>query len=80
MTLKFLLLRYPTHALIQNSAVLIELICAYLYMYLYVIDCIFFLFSRTLRYICSCLQKSVMAKWPNDPLVKTRVVRYKNIF
>ncbi|XP_054709957.1 ras GTPase-activating protein 1-like [Uloborus diversus] len=29
---------------------------------------------RTLRYICSCLQKSVMAKWPNDPLVKTRVV------
>ncbi|KAG8181736.1 hypothetical protein JTE90_028274 [Oedothorax gibbosus] len=29
---------------------------------------------RTLRYICSCLQKSVMVKWPNDPLVKTRVV------
>ncbi|XP_067128890.1 LOW QUALITY PROTEIN: ras GTPase-activating protein 1 [Centruroides vittatus] len=29
---------------------------------------------KTLRYICSCLQKSVMAKWPNDPLVKTRVV------
>ncbi|XP_064475272.1 ras GTPase-activating protein 1-like isoform X2 [Ornithodoros turicata] len=28
----------------------------------------------TLRYICNCLQKSVSAKWPNDILVKTRVV------
>lgn len=29
---------------------------------------------RTLRYICNCLQKSVSAKWPNDILVRTRVV------
>merc|ERR1712029_351690 len=29
---------------------------------------------RTLRYICSCLQRDVMQKWPNDRFVKTRVV------
>uniref|UniRef100_A0A182VZT1 Ras GTPase-activating protein 1 n=1 Tax=Anopheles minimus TaxID=112268 RepID=A0A182VZT1_9DIPT len=31
---------------------------------------------RTVRYICNCLQKSVVAKWPspNERLVRTRVV------
>ncbi|XP_043221540.1 ras GTPase-activating protein 1-like isoform X2 [Amphibalanus amphitrite] len=29
---------------------------------------------RTLRYICGCLQRSVAAKWPNEKLVRTRVV------
>lgn len=29
---------------------------------------------RTLRYICGCLQKMVMKKWPNDKLIKTHVV------
>jgi len=29
---------------------------------------------RTLRYICYCLQRNVMTKWPNERLVKTRVV------
>lgn len=29
---------------------------------------------RTLRFICGCLQRAVSAKWPNDPLVRTRVV------
>lgn len=31
---------------------------------------------RTVRYICNCLQKAVVAKWqsPNDRLVRTRVV------
>lgn len=27
-----------------------------------------------LRFICGCLQRAVAAKWPNDNLVKTRVV------
>ncbi|EEB13509.1 Ras GTPase-activating protein, putative [Pediculus humanus corporis] len=29
---------------------------------------------KTLRYICGCLQRSVVNKWPNERLVKTRVV------
>merc|ERR1712051_379334 len=29
---------------------------------------------RTLRYICFCLQRDVKTKWPNERLVKTRVV------
>ena len=29
---------------------------------------------RTLRYICSCLQKKVMSRWPQERLVRTRVV------
>lgn len=29
---------------------------------------------RTLRYICSCLQRNVMTKWPNERFVKTRAV------
>ncbi|XP_023333542.1 ras GTPase-activating protein 1 [Eurytemora carolleeae] len=29
---------------------------------------------RTLRYICHCLQRDVQARWPNERLVKTRVV------
>ncbi|XP_026288101.1 ras GTPase-activating protein 1 [Frankliniella occidentalis] len=29
---------------------------------------------RTLRYICCCLQRTVMAKWPHERLVRTRVV------
>ncbi|XP_040572741.1 ras GTPase-activating protein 1 isoform X2 [Lepeophtheirus salmonis] len=29
---------------------------------------------RTLRYICYCLQRTVMAKWPNERFVKTRAV------
>ncbi|TRY67220.1 hypothetical protein TCAL_09809 [Tigriopus californicus] len=29
---------------------------------------------RTLRYICYCLQRNTMAKWPNERLVKTRAV------
>lgn len=33
-------------------------------------------FSRTLRYVCSCLQKRAKTKWPSDDTVKTRVVRY----
>lgn len=32
------------------------------------------LFFRTLRYICSCLQKKVMSRWPQERLVRTRVV------
>jgi Ras GTPase-activating protein 1 len=27
-----------------------------------------------LKYICNCLQRKVKQKWPNDPLVRTRVV------
>ncbi|CAG7721745.1 unnamed protein product, partial [Allacma fusca] len=30
--------------------------------------------SPTLRYICGCLQRAAMTKWPNERLVKTRVV------
>nr|XP_018914787.1 PREDICTED: ras GTPase-activating protein 1-like isoform X2 [Bemisia tabaci] len=29
---------------------------------------------RTLRYICGCLQRSVVNKWPHERFVKTRVV------
>ncbi|CAG0896577.1 unnamed protein product [Darwinula stevensoni] len=29
---------------------------------------------RTVRYICGCLQRSVMAKWPEERLVRTRVI------
>ncbi|KAK9506674.1 hypothetical protein O3M35_008566 [Rhynocoris fuscipes] len=29
---------------------------------------------KTLRYICGCLQKSVMGKWPQERFVRTRVV------
>ncbi|KAL1117878.1 hypothetical protein AAG570_004191 [Ranatra chinensis] len=29
---------------------------------------------KTLRYICGCLQKSVMVKWPHERFVRTRVV------
>jgi len=29
---------------------------------------------RTLRYVCWCLQRDVQGRWPNDRLVKTRVV------
>ncbi|KAF4529422.1 hypothetical protein B566_EDAN003516 [Ephemera danica] len=29
---------------------------------------------RTVRYICGCLQRSVMGKWPHERLVRTRVV------
>jgi len=29
---------------------------------------------RTLRYICGCLQKAAVAKWPHERLVRTRVV------
>ncbi|XP_022225195.1 ras GTPase-activating protein 1 isoform X3 [Drosophila obscura] len=29
---------------------------------------------RNVRYICNCLQKAVMAKWPSERLVRTRVV------
>ncbi|KAL5277798.1 RASA1 family protein [Megaselia abdita] len=29
---------------------------------------------RSVRYICNCLQKSVVAKWPTERLVRTRVV------
>lgn len=29
---------------------------------------------KTLRYICGCLQKSVMGKWPHERFVRTRVV------
>ena len=28
----------------------------------------------TIRFICGCLQRSCAAKWPHDPLVRTRVV------
>ena len=28
----------------------------------------------TIRFICGCLQRSCVAKWPCDPLVRTRVV------
>lgn len=27
-----------------------------------------------LRFMCSCLQRSCAARWPNEPLVRTRVV------
>lgn len=27
-----------------------------------------------IRYICGCLQRAVCMKWPNDPLIRTRVV------
>ena len=42
-----------------------------------VVDCIFHSVEScppTLRFICGCLQRTVAAKWPNDQLVKTRVV------
>lgn len=29
---------------------------------------------RTVRFICNCLQKTVVAKWPTERLVRTRVV------
>jgi Ras GTPase-activating protein 1 len=29
---------------------------------------------RTLRYVCYCLQRNVMQKWPNERFVKTRAV------
>ncbi|KAG8224112.1 hypothetical protein J437_LFUL001806 [Ladona fulva] len=29
---------------------------------------------KTLRYICGCLQRTVMSKWPHERLVRTRVV------
>lgn len=29
---------------------------------------------KNLRYICHCLQRSVMAKWPNDQLIRTQAV------
>lgn len=29
---------------------------------------------RTVRYICNCLQRSVVQKWPSERLVRTRVV------
>ncbi|XP_014259409.1 ras GTPase-activating protein 1 [Cimex lectularius] len=29
---------------------------------------------KTVRYICGCLQKSVMGKWPHERFVRTRVV------
>ncbi|KAJ8962034.1 hypothetical protein NQ314_005816 [Rhamnusium bicolor] len=29
---------------------------------------------RSVRYICGCLQKAVIAKWPDERLVRTRVV------
>ncbi|XP_018575250.1 ras GTPase-activating protein 1 [Anoplophora glabripennis] len=29
---------------------------------------------RSVRYICGCLQKAVMAKWPDERFVRTRVV------
>lgn len=28
----------------------------------------------TIRFVCGCLQRSCASKWPNDPLVRTRVV------
>ena len=34
----------------------------------------FFLLFRTIRYICSCLQRKVMSRWPQERLVRTRVV------
>ena len=36
----------------------------------------YFLSFRVLRYLCGCLQKKVASKWSDDPLIKTRVVRY----
>ena len=42
-----------------------------------VVDCIFHSVESCppmLRFICGCLQRAVAAKWPNDQLVKTRVV------
>nr|CAD7425858.1 unnamed protein product [Timema monikensis] len=30
--------------------------------------------SKTLRYICGCLQRAVVGKWPHERLVRTRVV------
>lgn len=35
---------------------------------------IFLLPFRTIRYICSCLQRKVMSRWPQERLVRTRVV------
>lgn len=29
---------------------------------------------RSVRYICGCLQKAVVAKWPDERFVRTRVV------
>lgn len=29
---------------------------------------------RSVRYICGCLQKSVLEKWPDERFVRTRVV------
>ena len=29
---------------------------------------------KQLAFICACLQRAVQNKWPNDPLVRTRVV------
>lgn len=31
-------------------------------------------FPKNLRYICHCLQRAVMAKWPNDQLIRTQAV------
>jgi Ras GTPase-activating protein 1 len=33
-----------------------------------------FIHYRTIRYICSCLQRKVMSRWPQERLVRTRVV------
>jgi Ras GTPase-activating protein 1 len=34
----------------------------------------FFCQFRTIRYICKCLQKKVRSRWPQERLVRTRVV------
>jgi len=33
-----------------------------------------YIYFRTVRYICGCLQRTVMGKWPHERLVRTRVV------
>jgi len=33
-----------------------------------------FIYTFQFRYICFCLQRDVKTKWPNERLVKTRVV------
>ncbi len=35
---------------------------------------VFFCQFRTIRYICKCLQKKVRSRWPQERLVRTRVV------
>ncbi len=37
-------------------------------------------FCRTLRFIYGCLQKAVQQKWPRNTTMRTRVVRYGQMF